>query len=263
MSLFITGDKHGEIGIRDLALANFAEGRYLEKTDYVVVLGDFGLLWSNPPSDEEKYWLRWLSSRNWTTLFVDGNHENFDVVDSLPETDFLGGKAGFVADNIFHLKRGEIYDIEGKKCFAFGGASSPDKERRKEGVSWWKREMPSLEEMNKGLDNLEKHNFKIDYIFTHSAPTRVLHLLKDQYVFDNMENKPVDFLNEYFDYIAAVADFDKWFFGHYHLDTPEIIAPHSKGVFSCQYNNVYPVVLDDRTLQKIKTESIEGNNLNR
>ena len=38
----------------------------LNKDDYVIVCGDFGI-WNY--SEEHKYWMNWFSNKNYTTLF--------------------------------------------------------------------------------------------------------------------------------------------------------------------------------------------------
>ena len=42
--------------------------------------------------------------------------------------------------------------------------------------SWWKQELPSDEEMEEGRQNLEKHNYEVDFIVTHccSVSTQAL-----------------------------------------------------------------------------------------
>ncbi|MBM6867099.1 hypothetical protein [Collinsella tanakaei] len=86
--------------------------------------------WSG--SNEEKYWLDWLGDRPWTTLFVDGNHECFPHLAELPVSDRWGGRVQVYPDHpsIIHLMRGEIYDIDGARIFAMGGAASHDKQWR-------------------------------------------------------------------------------------------------------------------------------------
>ena len=80
--VFITGDLHGNIDIKKLNSKNFPEGNSLTKEDYVIICGDFGLVWNN--SAEELYWRKWLDEKPWTTLFVDGNHENFNLLNDYP-----------------------------------------------------------------------------------------------------------------------------------------------------------------------------------
>ena len=68
--IFITGDTHGSINISKLNSKNFPEGNNLTKNDYVIICGDFGLVWNN--NGEDHLWRRWLDDKPWTTLFVDG-----------------------------------------------------------------------------------------------------------------------------------------------------------------------------------------------
>lgn len=71
--IFVTGDIHGTHSIEKLNTINFPEQKTMTKNDYVIILGDFGLIWNG--SKEEEYWLNWLNNKNFTTLFIDGNHE--------------------------------------------------------------------------------------------------------------------------------------------------------------------------------------------
>lgn len=73
--IYVTGDIHGEIDISKLNTQNFSQAK---AGDYLIVCGDFGLIWDMKPSRAEEYWMKWLSEKPWITLFVDGNHENFD-----------------------------------------------------------------------------------------------------------------------------------------------------------------------------------------
>ena len=77
MSVFVTGNLHGSLGMHRLDSKRFPEGTSLTKDDYLVVAGDFGLVWDF--GAEELWWRDWLEARPWTTLFVDGNHENFEA----------------------------------------------------------------------------------------------------------------------------------------------------------------------------------------
>ena len=70
-----------------------------------------------------------------SVLFVDGNHENFDLLNSYPVEIWKGGKVHRVKPNITHLMRGQVFEIEGKTIFTFGGATSIDRDFRTEGMS--------------------------------------------------------------------------------------------------------------------------------
>ena len=133
--LYVTGDLHIPIDIEKLNGKRFPEQKQLTKRDFVVVCGDFGGIWSGGRKD--RYWLRWLERKRFTTLFVDGNHENFDLLDAFPVQRWSGGKVHKVAEGVYHLMRGQVYSVEGRKLFAMGGGASGDREFRTEGVSWW------------------------------------------------------------------------------------------------------------------------------
>jgi predicted phosphodiesterase len=217
MSIFITGDTHGDF--TRLKTLSFKEGCSLNKYDYVIILGDFSGIWDvNKSGEKEKYWLNWLSSQNWTTLFLDGNHENFDRLNSLKETRLFGGKVGIVKKNksIFHLKRGEIYTIDNMKFFVMGGAQSVDRHERIENISWWADEMPNYQEYENAIHNLERQDWKVDYILTHSAPYSLVKKLEESghivgKIFKNQ-------IQKFFEIVKNKCEFNYWFCGHFHLD---------------------------------------------
>ena len=72
--IYITGDTHG--GFQRFGMKYFPNQKTMCREDYAIIAGDFGGLWDDSP--RETYWLDWLEERPFTTLFVDGNHENFD-----------------------------------------------------------------------------------------------------------------------------------------------------------------------------------------
>ena len=129
--IWITGDTHGTIDIKKLSKRNLSRFDFngTQDDNFLIICGDFGLIWNaNGESKEETYWLDWLESKPFTTLFVSGNHENFDRLysDEYEIINWHGGKAQQIRPHVIHLLRGEIYDILGKSIFTFGGASSHD-----------------------------------------------------------------------------------------------------------------------------------------
>ena len=227
--IYITGDTHSDF-------TRFTEEQFpiqteMTKDDYVIICGDFGGIWNyDGEDDEERYWLNWLNNANFTTLFVDGNHENMDRLYNYEVVEWHGGKVHKIRDSVFHLKRGEVFNIDGKTFFTFGGASSHDiqdgildiddtetiyrykklgKFFRIRDYSWWEQELPSKEEMENGLNNLAKVNYKVDYIISHCAPTNIQSLV-------GITNCKPDYLTDYLQNISEKCEFKKWFFGHYH-----------------------------------------------
>ena len=123
--IYVTGDIHSEPD--RFNMENFPEQKELTRDDYMIICGDFGLVWAeDKESKRETWWLDWLEDKNYTTLFVDGNHENFTRLNSLPVEEWHGGRVHKVREHIIHLMRGEMFDLGGKKIFAFGGARSHD-----------------------------------------------------------------------------------------------------------------------------------------
>lgn len=215
MAIYISSDWHIPIDISKVNTKNFPQGKTLTKSDYVICLGDFGLLWKNRPDKEEIHWRLWLESRPWTTLFVDGNHENFNRINDLEDVSMFGSTVHKVSNSIFHLKRGHIYYIDKHSFFVMGGANSIDKDTRIEHLSWWKEEIPSYTEMTLGLDNLSAINNNVDYIISHTCPNEV----SDRYLAERGFNfNDMDPTRRYLSEIYFKVKFKKWFFGHWHED---------------------------------------------
>ena len=120
--IYLTGDTHSDF--RRFTSANFPEQKEMGKEDYVIVCGDFGGLWDG--SKEEKHWLDWLDAKPFTTLFVSGNHENYDLLDAQPAESWNGGLVQRVRPSVLHLMRGQLFTIDGFRVFTMGGASSHD-----------------------------------------------------------------------------------------------------------------------------------------
>lgn len=253
--LYFTGDCHAEWA-QKFSTDAFPEQKEMTRDDFVIVCGDFGI-WHDTKS--EKWWLNWLEDKPFTLCFVDGNHENFDRLysDEFEVVDFHGGKAHKIRKNVYHLMRGYIFDICGKRIFAFGGASShdiddgildrenfdsdkefndtindwylKDKWFRINHISWWEQEMPSQEEMDFGLKTLADNGNKVDYIVSHCCPQEIAS------IFSHGAYKP-DQLTQYFNDVKNTVEFDKWFFGHYH-DNQQIL-----GNFYLLYEQIVRVV---------------------
>lgn len=103
MSIYITGDIHGyPIRLTDENLSD--RGATLIKDDKLIVCGDFGLPWYNDVQDWQC--LEWIAQKPFEVLFVDGNHENFDLLNEFPVEVRYGGKVHKLKDNIYHLMRG-------------------------------------------------------------------------------------------------------------------------------------------------------------
>ena len=115
--VYLTGDTHGDID-------RFKHGklRWLGKRDTVVVLGDFGFVWDGSKEEQKK--LDWLRKRPYTLLFLDGSHENYDLLKQYPTEERFGGKVQALGGNVYHVCRGSVLELENKKYLCFGGAEA-------------------------------------------------------------------------------------------------------------------------------------------
>ena len=217
--IFITGDTHGSYDMTKLSRRHFQEGKTLTKNDYVIICGDFGCVWGGELEKSDKWWQNWLDEQPWTTLWIDGNHENHDLLQTYPVEQWHGGRIHKINNSIYHLMRGEVFTINDKTIFTFGGGYSTDRAYRKEGVSWWKGELPTHEEVNYALQSLEKYNNHVDIILTHDAPRDI----KEYLGFYNLCDMSV-YGEEYEDIHSTLYFFKKnivfqdWYLGHYHID---------------------------------------------
>lgn len=191
----------------------------LKPGDIIIVDGDFGVgFWNGRYWSEETFY-DFLAEQDYTVLFIDGNHENFDKLNNYPVEQWCGGKVHKVRHNVIHLMRGEVFSIEGKSIFVMGGGYSIDKYRRTEGVSWWSQEMPVDEEYHNAIQNLERVNNQVDYIITHTAPSESVYYLSTIRSLgikgDVVEELP---LTLFLDEIQRKITYKHWYFGHFHVD---------------------------------------------
>ena len=228
--IYITGDTHG--GFQRFGMKYFPNQKAMCREDYAIVTGDFGGVWDGGP--REGYWLDWLEEKPFTTLFVDGNHENFHRLNELPVHQWQGGKVHYIRPHVLHLMRGQVFEIDGLTFFTMGGAAShdiqdgildpaaPDFEQeywfkrrtrqmfRVKGVSWWPEELPSDEEYTEAVRNLERVNWRVDCVLTHCAPTSIVKKLD--------KNCASDRLTVFLQTVMERCQFDYWFLGHSHLN---------------------------------------------
>lgn len=232
----ITGDTHGFNDINKLVMNKTLAS--LKGSDYLLITGDFGGIWDGGMHDEDI--LAYYAERPYTTIFVDGNHENFELLNSYPVETWNGGKVHRITDKVIHLMRGQVFEIEDRKIFTFGGALSIDKQYREPGISWWPEEEPSDEDFLEAMRNLEKNDFLVDYIVTHAAPESIV---RDEI---NSAHRLLCLdcdAEKFLDKILEKAVYRRWYCGHYHFDME--IKDHRLTV-------LYQNVLDLKTGTRVK-----------
>lgn len=242
--IYLTGDTHGDFADRLNPLCTPGEETWSSK-DKLIVLGDFGLifyprieLYADKLAREREN-KAFLEAKEYEILFIDGNHENFDRLTSeFPEEERYGGTVRRIGRNIFWLRRGEIYTIEGKTFFCMGSAYSIDKSDRLAHdravreyfadcpdlrISWWPQELPTGEEYRKAAANLIARGRRADFILSHQAPLGVIRLMGCYPDPHDME------LAGFLDWVWFESDFSHWYFGHWHID--EEIHPKATALF--------------------------------
>lgn len=127
------GDWHGNTRYAQ----NIVKLAEKQNVDMIVQLGDFGI-WAGESG------VTYLNKLNKTAeeanipiLFIDGNHENFDILYEKPVNEF-GLRQ--IRDKIWHIPRGSRFKLGNSNILAVGGATSLDRLSRTEFISWWVQE---------------------------------------------------------------------------------------------------------------------------
>ncbi|QTQ12785.1 metallophosphoesterase [Treponema parvum] len=229
--IYITGDTHNTVDMSNLAAKNMKLCCKEQNADYkditiAIVLGDFGLPWNECPLDSEgihptdktdRYLLDWYKQKPFRILAVQGNHDNYDMIEKLPEAEMFGSIVLQVSDNIFYLKRGEIYLVEGKSFLALGGAVSDDKAYRIPHESWWPQEEWTEKDKHSCISNVKGR--RVDYVLSHTGPSVGIACTDSYYSNEkNLKELLKDSNVVFNDRLESIIEYDKWFFGHWHSD---------------------------------------------
>ena len=204
--IYLASDLHGEI---THTLKDYYD--CAGEGDLLLLLGDTGVrFWGT--EENRAFDELFLSSRH-DIAILDGNHENFDYFDSLPEDTWQGGKVRRLTPHVVLLSRGEIYTVNGKTFFAFGGCQSSQK-WRDSGKPTYPQEAATDEQLAYAKDNLRAHGNCVDYVLTHKY--EALDVSKQKA--DNTSRLNV--------YIDENITFTHWYAGHWHREI-EYDATHS------------------------------------
>lgn len=210
----------------DISRLRSRAARRLKKNDYLIVCGDFGFIWDG--STKEKRMLKWLGKRPYHILFVEGTHDNLDLLNTYPEVEWNGGMVHEISGKLRHLIRGNVFKIDDNKILAFGGGESYDTDERISDGRWWIDELPTPEIVEYARQNLILNENKVDYIITHQASYKIKRFL-------SMSNNEFNILDVFFDEIREKCKYSRWFFGGYHMN--KIIPPLDMAIF----NAIIPV----------------------
>ena len=205
MRWFVKGDIHSEMP----EIWRFIKKFDLGEGDNIIVLGDFGIFWNKEQNDARYYIKEYEKYCNGVHLYwIDGNHENFDIIDSWKATK---DKPFDNSEHIHYCPRGLVMDINGKKGLFMGGADSIDKMWRKEGLSWWPQEQ--IKETD-----IEGITGYYDYVFTHCCPYSVFNRNRVFLCMHGGETRDITHKSEeVLDKMFSNITFGHHYFGHYHV----------------------------------------------
>lgn len=229
--VYITGDMHG-----DIERLYDKEFRKLKRGDILIVCGDFGYIFNG--SKQERQVVNYFAKRKFVTAFVEGTHDNLDIINHCRETVWKGGRVHRIKGNLLHLMRGQIFDIEGNRFFTFGGGESADKDMRVAEGFWWREEEATPAEMADGARVLDEADCRVDYIITHEPPSRV----KSAMLLRRGGNDSVNKLNGYLEEIGRSCSYRHWYFGSLHED--RVITEHH----TCVFKKLLPIESNSKNL---------------
>jgi hypothetical protein len=228
--------------------ARFADKRIksLKKGDFLIVAGDFGFLWDK--TDKEDRILRKIGKKRFYTLFIEGCHDNYDLINSYPVENFGGGTAHHISGRLYHLERGGVFNLSGVRIFAFGGGVTPDINERTAQNRWWTEEAATENEIIRARENLEDHDWKFDAAVTHEAPATIKEFL-------GFETQLLTHMHHFFDEVKDKATFGKWFFGKLHRR--KVIPPKFTALFDdCEF-----IPTNDKEKKKLEKRARKKNRL--
>ena len=197
--ILITGDVHGDFDrFKDKRL------KKLRKSDALIICGDFGLIWDG--SKREKRLLKRLGRRRYNILFVEGSNENFEELEKYGTEEWCGGMTRKISGNLRQLIRGHVFEIAGKRVFAFGGGKSNDSSDPLK----MKYEVPSEKELDDADSRLSEHNNTVDYVVSYEPPQTLAEFLTGG-------EAEADKIGAYLEEKKKSLNFVHWFFGKFHV----------------------------------------------
>lgn len=223
--VFITGDKHGSFRM----FFGLQEKQAAGAEDVLIIAGDAGYVMKSD------YMLKIRTIEQLfpgTVCFIDGNHENHELLSSLPVSEWNGGRVHRLSERVLHLLRGEIFDICGSRFFVLGGARSVG--NHIEGLERFRGEEPTPEEISCAQEKLYSNLGTVDYVITHEAPVSARAVIPRSKRIDKDYMLPKT-LQGWLDALSQSPRFKCWYFGHMHVDMQ--ISPDLRAVF----NNVVDV----------------------
>ena len=231
--IYITGDTHNTVDMSNVSNKRIKEyceavGKIISDVQVLIILGDFGLPWEkceidengiHPHRGDDRKLLKWYNEKPFIVLALTGNHDNYDMIEQLPEVPLYGGMVKKVSKNIFYLKRGNFYEIESHRFLVLGGAQSHDGSYRTTHLSWWEQEVWTKDEQEECLKKISYNKKEIDYVLSHTGTTTgIKATASSKFELYDLEPYLQDPTVAFNDKVDNLISYKKWFFGHLHSD---------------------------------------------
>lgn len=154
MKILTVGDCHMNPRWSRLA----ADVALRENVDAIFQVGDFGFSFDH-------YFLKGFEDAHCPVYWIPGNHDNYDYLEA------VGAHRGEdemkeIWPNIWHVPRVHVWEWDGRKFAACGGAFSIDQDFRRPHLDYWPQEVLTQED----LDDARARSEKIDVFFSHDVP---------------------------------------------------------------------------------------------
>ena len=153
--VYIAGDWHANFGFVENLLENL---NHFNTSRTIIHVGDLGIFGESDLDEFDDL----LDEYGFNLYWVDGNHENFDLMEKYNIDD---GGLRQMRSRIWHITRGTQFMVDGVRWAALGGAASIDRQYRKQGVSWWPQEYITDEDVENAC-----MGEKVEVMITHDTP---------------------------------------------------------------------------------------------
>ena len=213
--VYITGDIHGKVYRVSEMVTKYA----ISPEDTIVILGDVGMnYYGNKRGDRHSK--KRLNSLGIPILCIHGNHDMRPETLTTYREDQWNGGTVYVEEEfpcLFFAKDGEVYDLEGTKAIAIGGAYSVDKWYRLQcNLHWFPDEQPSDVIKERVEKKLEELNWKIHTVLTHTCP---YDYIPTEAFLKGVDQSKVDSSTEHWlDTIEKKLTYQAWYCGHWHIE---------------------------------------------
>lgn len=213
--IYLTGDTHGNFN----RLMEFSrQNPHLTSADTLVILGDAGFNYFGDarglPGKAA------VAALPFMVLCIHGNHEARPAnVAGYRETTWNGGAVYRQDDypSILFAKDGEMFELEGRRAIAIGGAYSVDKFYRLDyGYRWFADEQPSEEIKQVVEARLAQEHWQVDLVLSHTCPSKYI---PTEAFLGGIDQSTVDrSTEEWLGEIESHLQYDQWFCGHWHIE---------------------------------------------